>query len=174
MIIEYRSMPVTTHTGCFLSDLNRIIALPVTQWVAKGRVPLPNRMNFRKRAKGGVIFNPKSYVADFGKFKQGFLTMKLILSNSYYRILIPPCIYATLSIIKNLQYNFPKMKEGGRGGWKSVWIFSENSSDLVAWPFPYIRTKGTTWERVAKIRKTKQDPHEGAILMVHCCLGSEW
>ena len=27
---------------------------------------------------GGVIFNPKIYVADFGNFKQGFLSMKLI------------------------------------------------------------------------------------------------
>ena len=25
---------------------------------------------------GGVIFNPKIYVADFGNFKQGFLSMK--------------------------------------------------------------------------------------------------
>ena len=48
----------------------------------KGRVRLPNRMNFRKSAKGGgVNFNPKIYVADF-------------------------------------------------------WNFSENSSDLVAGPFP--------------------------------------
>ena len=37
-------------------------------------------MNFWKSAKGGgeVIFNPKSYIADFGNFKQGFLSMKLI------------------------------------------------------------------------------------------------
>ena len=27
---------------------------------------------------GGGIFNPKIYVADFGNFKQGFLSMKLI------------------------------------------------------------------------------------------------
>ena len=39
---------------------------------------LPNGMNFRKSAKGGgVIFNPKIYVADFGNFKRGFLIMKL-------------------------------------------------------------------------------------------------
>ena len=39
-----------------------------------------NRMNFRESSKGGggVIFDPKIYVADFGKFKQGFLSMKLI------------------------------------------------------------------------------------------------
>ena len=29
---------------------------------------------------GGVIFNPKIYIADFGNFKQGFLSMKLIKS----------------------------------------------------------------------------------------------
>ena len=45
----------------------------------KGRVAAPNQMNFRKSAKGGrwAIFNPKIYVADFGNFKQGFLSMKL-------------------------------------------------------------------------------------------------
>ena len=31
-----------------------------------------------QRGRGGVIFNPKIYVADFGNFKQGFLSMKLI------------------------------------------------------------------------------------------------
>ena len=35
---------------------------------------------FRKAAKGGgaVIFNPKIYVADFGNFKHGFLSIILI------------------------------------------------------------------------------------------------
>ena len=31
------------------------------------------------------IFNPKKYVADFGNFKQGFMSMKLI-QNSKYRV----------------------------------------------------------------------------------------
>ena len=48
-------------------------------YATKGRIPLPNRMNFWKSAKGGgVIFNSKIYIADFGNFKQGFLSMKLI------------------------------------------------------------------------------------------------
>ena len=34
---------------------------------------------------GGVIFNPKIYIADFGNFKQGFLIMKLI-QNSNFRV----------------------------------------------------------------------------------------
>ena len=51
----------------------------------------------------------------------------------YYLAIIPPRIYATISIIKNLQYNFPKMRGGGS---KAVWNFSENSSDLVAGSFP--------------------------------------
>ena len=39
----------------------------------------PNRMNFRRSSKGeGGHFNPKIYVADFGNFRQGFLSMKLI------------------------------------------------------------------------------------------------
>ena len=50
----------------------------------KGRVRLPNQMNFWKSAKGGgVIFNPKLYIADFGKFKQGFLSMKLIQKSNF-------------------------------------------------------------------------------------------
>merc|ERR1712012_714431 len=45
-------------------------------------------MNFRESAKGrggGVIFNPKKYIADFGIFNQGFLFMKLI-QNSNFRV----------------------------------------------------------------------------------------
>ena len=40
----------------------------------------PNRMNIRQSSKGGrgVVFDPKIYVADFGNFKQGFLSMELI------------------------------------------------------------------------------------------------
>ena len=56
------------------------------QW--KGRVPLPKRINFWKSAKegrGGVIFNQKIYVVDFGNFKQGLLIMKLLL-NSNFRV----------------------------------------------------------------------------------------
>ena len=45
----------------------------------KGRVPLPNGIIFLEKFQGGgVIFNPKNYVEDFGNFKQGFLSMKLI------------------------------------------------------------------------------------------------
>ena len=92
----------------------------------------PNRMNFRKSAKGGVgvIFNPKIQIADFANFKQGFLIMKLtqnssfrvyvIFNNcialklyytfiwkscaciSYYTALISPHIYATISVIKKI------------------------------------------------------------------------
>ena len=51
----------------------------------KGRVQLPNRMNFRKSAKGGtgVISNPKICVAVFGNFEQAFLSMKLIQKSSF-------------------------------------------------------------------------------------------
>ena len=52
---------------------------------------------------------------------------------SYYLALIPPCIYATISIIKSLQHDFPKMRGGGS---KAVWNFSKKSSDLVAGYFP--------------------------------------
>ena len=40
--------------------------------------------NFRKTSKGGgVIFNPKIYIADFGSLKQGFLSMKLIQKSNF-------------------------------------------------------------------------------------------
>ena len=34
---------------------------------------------------------------------------------SYYLALMPPCLYATKSIIKKLQHNFPKMRGGVKG-----------------------------------------------------------
>ena len=52
---------------------------------------------------------------------------------SYYPAIIYPRIYATICVIQNLQYNFPKMKEGGS---KAVWNFSKSTFDLVAPPFP--------------------------------------
>ena len=58
--------------------------LIATSALCRGRVALPNRMNFRKSAKGGgVNFNPKIYVADFWNFRQGFLIMKLIQNSNF-------------------------------------------------------------------------------------------
>ena len=62
------------------NNYNKYLVLFVD--IAKGRIP---QMNFGKSAKGEVIFNPKIYVADFGNFKQGFLSMKLI-QNSNFRV----------------------------------------------------------------------------------------
>ena len=107
-----------------------IIMITITTTTTKGRIPLPNRMNFWKSAKGeGIIFNSTIYIADFGSFKQSFLSMKLIKRRviSGFRVCfstivliltdtmwpMPPCINATIFIIKNLRYNFPKMR--GRG-----------------------------------------------------------
>ena len=49
----------------------------------KGRDPLPNQMIFWKSCKGGVIFNPKIYVADYGNFEQDFWIMKLIQKSNF-------------------------------------------------------------------------------------------
>ena len=39
---------------------------------------------FGKFPKGGAgIFNPKNYIADFGNFKQGFSSMKLIQKSNF-------------------------------------------------------------------------------------------
>ena len=41
--------------------------------IHKGRLPLPKRMNFRKSSKGGgVILNPKNYVAKFCHYRRYF------------------------------------------------------------------------------------------------------
>ena len=96
-------------------------------------------MNFWKSAKGGgVIFNPKNYIADFGNFKHGFLIMKMIQNSNfriqgmfffnncieknqnkthfeegtseslYYLAIITPRIYATISVIENCNIIFRK------------------------------------------------------------------
>ena len=82
-------------------------------------------MNFWKSAKGGVIM----------PWSTGALSLEIMCSAgiSYYLVIIPPHIYATISVIKKLQYKFGEMSVGGS---KAVWNFSENSSDLVAGPFP--------------------------------------
>ena len=64
------------------------------RYQSKGRIPLPNRMNFWKSAKGGkgVIFNPKIVVADFGNFKQGFLIIKLQVISVFMICFFDNCI----------------------------------------------------------------------------------
>ena len=44
--------------------MGEMIRADIKRAHAKGRIPLPNRMNFWKSDKGGgVIFNPKIYIA---------------------------------------------------------------------------------------------------------------
>ena len=52
----------------------------------------------------------------------------------YYLALIPIGIYATISIQKICNIIFRKWG----GGSKAVWNFSQNSSDLLAWPVAYL------------------------------------
>ena len=62
------------------------------------------------------------------KIQRAFDPSPLIFGKLYSNLFI-----WIISIIKKLQYNFPKMRGGGS---KAVWNFSKNSSDLVAGPFP--------------------------------------
>ena len=87
------------------------------------------------------------------KIKTRHTLKKACACISYYLALIPPCIYATISIIKRLQQNFPKM----RGGQRPFGIFFKNSFDLVAGPFP----KG--W-----IVDTPQPSHPHLLYEVNC------
>ena len=56
------------------------------QQFSLGKDPATKSDEFLEKSKGGrggVIFNPKIYVADFGNFKQGFLSMKLIQKSNF-------------------------------------------------------------------------------------------
>ena len=79
-------------------------------------------MNFWKGSKG-----PPPPAPQKGPFR-----WKSCARISYYLALVPPRIYSTISIVKKMQYNFPKSE----GGLKAVWNFSENLSHLVGWPVP--------------------------------------
>ena len=96
-------------------------------------------MNFRKSAKGGgVIFNQKIDVADFGNFKQGFLSMKLVLTATIWPM--PPCINASYPFIhyKKMQHDFPKMRGWGVKGrleffQKFIWFGSGILPKVFEW-----------------------------------------
>ena len=118
-----------------------------------GRVRVPKLMNFRKGSK-----RPPPAP------QNGPYLWKSCACISYYLALVPPCIYSTISIIKKLQHNFPKMRGGGS---KAVWNFSENSSDLVEPSFPYFRliSRATNWEAFtwSQIRQEKCESTEQTL-----------
>ena len=126
----------------FLLTLSTILFLSL----GKGLATKLDEFSGKCQGGGGV------YVADFGNFKQGFLIIKLIQTSNfkvqgmiftncieknqnrthfeegtseslYYLAIIPPRIYATISVLTNLQYNFPKMRRGHTS--KAVWNFSK-------------------------------------------------
>ena len=55
----------------------------------------------------------------------------------YYLALISPCIYATMSIIKKLQYNFPKMRGGVEGRLDFFRKFIRFGSVTLPLPVPF-------------------------------------
>ena len=124
----------------------------------KGSPARPKRMNFRKSSKGGgVISNPKIYIADFGPLNRAFSAWKW-----YKRVFLgyvfnqfngntmlnccTTCIsweigsYNTQQSRHNEHTHFCRnfvaksaiwFSENEGGGSKAVWNFSENSSVLV-------------------------------------------
>ena len=65
-------------------------------------------MNFRKGSKRQLTPTPRP--------SEWSLSLEIIYACiSYYLALVPPCIYSTISIIKHLQHNFPKMRRGVEG-----------------------------------------------------------
>ena len=85
---------------------------------SKGRVTLPHRMNFLKGSKRQLTPTPNLSNGPY-----------LWKSCAYYLAIIPPCICATTSIIKNWQHNFPKMRVGDQRlfGIFPFWWLSEVS-----------------------------------------------
>ena len=73
---------------------------------SKGRVALPNRMNFWKGSKRQLTPTPQN----------GPYLWKSCACISYFPAIISDCIYATISAMKNLHYNFPKMRRAGVKG----------------------------------------------------------
>ena len=70
----------------------------------RGRVTLPNQMNFRKSSKRQLTPPPTP--------QNGPYLWKSCACISYYLALVPPCIYSTISLIK--MCNIILRKWGGR------------------------------------------------------------
>ena len=88
---------------------------------------------FGKVPKGGVvIFNPKIYVADFGNFKQGFLSMKSIQKSNFR---VQGMFFSTIALRKNQnKTNFEKGSSSttslrAGSGYQNTWIFGEVPND---------------------------------------------
>ena len=122
-------------------------------------------MNFRKSAKGGsgsfsiqkfilqilgtlnrTFWSWNWYKIVISRFRVGFFNNCIKKNYLLHLSLEIMCMHFILSSYlfsshicnyichKNLQYNFPKMRGGW--GWRPFEIFTKNSSDLVAGPFP--------------------------------------
>ena len=90
--------------------------------VAEGRVTLSKQMNFRKGPRlRGAHFQSKYLCCRFWTLKQGFLSMKLTKKIAIW------------------------FSENEGEGSKAVWIFSKNSSVLVASPVRYYNHSLQSW-----------------------------
>ena len=106
--------------------------------------------------------------------KWHFEEEKVYACISYYLALIPPCIYATVSIIKNCNIIFQKW---GGGGAKAVWNFSKNSSNLVARPFPKFKIKvlELKWNSVLSLQwQCLSLAQHGPLKYLRECMISYW
>ena len=52
-------------------------------WYGKGGATKSDECSEKFQREEGVIFNPNIFVADFGNFQQGFLSMKLIQKSNF-------------------------------------------------------------------------------------------
>ena len=79
MLRVARYIPYFIHIFKHLFWETRIIS---TSYLTKER-PTKSDDFLEKCQRGEGIFNPKIYIADFGKFKQVFLSMKLIQKSNF-------------------------------------------------------------------------------------------
>ena len=81
----------------------------------------PNRMNFTEKCLGGEVpFNPKTDVADYGNFKEGFCSMKLIQKSD---IRVQDMFFFNNCIEKN--QNKTNIEEGSSSH-TIFWLFRSN------------------------------------------------
>ena len=56
----------------------------IRNFLGKGGATKSDEYSEMVQRGGGVIFNPKIYIADFGNFKQGYFSMKLIQKGNFW------------------------------------------------------------------------------------------
>ena len=124
-------------------------------WMCKGSIPLPKRMNFRKSSKRPLtpphwlltIVKKPQCTKSLGPNQPQNLKLRLCIwqQGSLFLILSYPGLFKNIphiwflrlySFLKNLQYDFPKMRRGGGqrpfGTFPKIHPFWKGEASLIA------------------------------------------